>query len=154
MVRANQGNSHSEYCGEYTLLVSRKQISRGTPIVQRGNDGSRRAFHKIATNAVNRNRASANRLTLSMEMHVDGQCRHATYHALSKSGVRPPLNEKNVDHGPHRYGGVAHPPDGSTMNGRFTATQVPADHQSNRIDRSGSRSCNPWRNSGTSSSAG
>src|SRR3954466_11219038 len=100
-------------------------------------------------NVVNKKRLSANRFTLSIEMHADGQWRHAMYQTLSKSGVRPPLNEKNVDHGAHRQGGVAHPPGGSTMNGRLTATHVPADHHSIRIDRSGSRSWSPWRNSGT-----
>ena len=44
MVSANHGRSHSEYCGEYTLFVSRKQISNGTPHAHRGNDGSRRPF--------------------------------------------------------------------------------------------------------------
>src|SRR2546423_1237854 len=44
MASANHGNSHSPYCGEYTLFVRRNRIRNGRTKVHRGKSGSRRFF--------------------------------------------------------------------------------------------------------------
>ena len=96
---ANHGSSHSPYCGEYTLFVSRKSATRGKPNVQAGKSGSRdcRAAQTIPASTTSAS-AEAGFSTSEDHEHAPVPCSrsHATNHRLSQSAPRPPLNRKNV----------------------------------------------------------
>ena len=63
-VRANQGSSHSAYCGDQILFASRNVASSGNASVHRGNPGSflslMRQIHSVAASGI----ANDRRLTM------------------------------------------------------------------------------------------
>src|ERR687897_2939834 len=83
---ANHGKSQTLYCGEYTLLVSRKITRIGKPRVHRAKPGWRRPLivHTIATHP--RNNASDPRLTRRVFVQpIPVACSHTMNHRLSQS---------------------------------------------------------------------
>src|SRR6059036_1261371 len=67
--RANHGNSHRSYCGEYTLFVRKNRARMANPMVHGRNAGSPLplAHHTSAAAATNSTRLAA--LTKPVGMH-------------------------------------------------------------------------------------
>src|SRR5436309_13550326 len=94
--RANHGNSHRSYCGEYTLFVRKNRARMANPIVHGRNSGSRVALvlHTIAVAAANRTQLAV--LTRPVGMHGRSWKPRwqIAYHAVSMSGGRRAWNRQ------------------------------------------------------------
>src|SRR5207247_1144089 len=86
---ANQGSSHRLYCGEYTLLVSRKMTRSGNANVQARKSGLRALRANHTATATRTRRTSASTLIRAGDQGhpVPPSSRwHTTNHRLSQSG--------------------------------------------------------------------
>src|SRR5919197_194586 len=128
---ANQGSSHSPYCGEYTLFDRRNVTRSGNPSIHRGKSGSALVFTTQITPNESAKSAADSRLmrpTLPQTASIE-TCRQPMNQRLSQSAPRAELKRKNSDHD-----------DGEvTAKGRLTRAQAAPADQPRRIAPSGSR---------------